>query len=145
LLVGLIGVSSVLSGCGGSGTTRGSLSGKVTLDDKPLTAGTVIFSNKDASEVDRAPIQSDGSYKSDNVPLGDVRIAVLAPSEGPKMPPGAKLPTGIPADHPQAKMYAESGSGGFNIPKAYSDPATSNLTFKVEGGSQTYNIPLKSK
>lgn len=139
LVVGLL----AASGCGNA-PTRGTLSGKVTLDDKPVTAGTVFFSKQDGSQSDRAPIQSDGTYKSENVPLGDVRVAVQAPTAGPKMPPGAKMPSGMPADHPQAKIYNNAGGDTFNIPKALSDPATSNITVKVEPGAKTYDIPLKS-
>lgn len=143
LLVACVVVSAALQGCGG-GPTRGTLSGKVTFNDKPLTAGTVIFSNKDASEIDRTSIQSDGTYKSDNVPLGEVRVAVLAPTGGPSMPPGAKLPSDLPADHPQAQLYANKGGAGVNLPKTLSDPATSNITVNVERGAKTFDIQLKA-
>jgi len=132
-----------LQGCGGS-PARGTLSGKVTFNDKPLTAGTVIFSKQDSSETEVTPIQPDGTYKSENVPLGDLRIGVLAPTGGAAMPGGGKLPPRVPADHPQAKMYAQSASGqGVNLPKHLSDPATSKITVKVEPGAKTFDIQLK--
>lgn len=39
LVVGLL----VLSGCGGSGTDRETVSGAVTLDGKPLETGSILF------------------------------------------------------------------------------------------------------
>ena len=133
-----------LVGCGGA---TGSLSGKVTLDGQPVTTGSVIFTNGNSAQNQLASIQSDGSYKADGVPVGDVKVAVSVPPSGGSMPAdaakSAKLPPGIPADHPAAKAYAAS-SGGANVPKEYTDPTTSNLTVKVAGGSQTYDIPLKS-
>jgi hypothetical protein len=100
-------------------------------------------------ENESTAIQSDGTYSSNNVPTGDVRVSVFVPSAASSMPPGApKLPPGVPADHPQAKMYADKAAkgGGASVPATYSDPATSGLTVKVDnGGSQTYDIALKSK
>jgi len=144
LLVGGFVVLTALQGCGG-GSARGTLSGKVTFNDKPLTGGTVIFVNQDASEVDRTAIQSDGTYKSENVPLGDVRVAVLASGGGVAMPAGAsKAITDVPPDNPQAKLYGKAAGGSVNLPKALSDPTTSNITVKVERGANTFDIPLKA-
>lgn len=131
-----------VAGCGGE--PRGKLSGTVTFDNKPLPGGTVIFMTDDNSKTEHVPIQSDGKYSSDNIPLGKLRVAVLPPASGPVMPAGAKV-TGAPADHPQAKLYSQANSAPpVNIPEALRDPATSNITVEVTGGEQpSFDIPLK--
>lgn len=138
-------IASQLVGCGGA--ARGTVSGKVTLDGQPVTAGSVSFTNGNSVDNESAAIQSDGTYSSTNVPTGEVRVSVYVPSAGSAMPAGApKLPPSVPADHPQAKMYADKAKGTANVPTTYSDPATSGLTVKVDSGSsQTYDIALKSK
>lgn len=132
----------VVAGCGGE--PRGKLSGTVTFDNKPLSGGTVIFMTEDNSKTEHVPIQSDGKYSSDNIPLGKLRVAVLPPAGGPVMPSGAKV-TGAPADHPQAKLYSQANAGpSVNIPEAMRDPATSNITVEVTGGEQPpFPIDLK--
>jgi hypothetical protein len=136
---------SLLPGCGGA---TGTLSGKVTLDGQPVTTGTVLFTNGNSAQNAMVSIQSDGTYKAEGVAVGDMKVGVTAPPpNASSMPKGAKgPPPGIPADHPQAKLYSQgSTTPGFDIPKEYSNPETSNLTVKVEGGQQTYDIALKSK
>jgi hypothetical protein len=139
----LIVVSLSLAGCGESLAT---VSGKVTLNDKPLTGGTVILVSEDGKKTEQVPIQADGKYSSDKVPLGNVKVAVWPPPVFKKaaLPPGYKAPN-LPPGAPNAGVYADRpDEESFDIPKTLQDPKTSNLTVTVKGGSQTFDIPLKS-
>jgi hypothetical protein len=146
-------------GCGGTGT----VTGKVTYNGEPLPSGTVIFWNADGKGTKEAEIQSDGTYKIDQMPAGPARVAVMTspsaeaagggrggppgrgPSGGPPhsmVPPADKLPPGVDP----GKMY---GNGkpepkkSVKIPTTYADPEKSGLKYTVTKGPQEWDIPLK--
>jgi hypothetical protein len=131
---------------GGCGESFAELSGKVTLNDKPLPGGTVVFATEDGSKMEQVAIKPDGTYSSNKIPYGNLRVGVLPPAKSPgdAMPKNVKLPPGIPADHPQAKIYLQAAGGSVDIPPALRDPAKSNITVKVDGSQKTFDIPLKS-
>lgn len=62
----------------GCGPATGSISGKVTYKDKPLTGGTVTFLTSD-NKVKTAIIKTDGNYTIDKVAVGDAKIGVTPP------------------------------------------------------------------
>jgi hypothetical protein len=95
--------------------------GRVTLDGRPFTAGTVVFVGPTGSTV--AEIQSDGSYRATNVPLGQVRV-LLAPSG----PAGAARDGRSPAP-----------------PSRYRSADTSGLTLTVSPGDNPYDIVLTAR
>jgi len=129
LFLGLL----VLGGCG-SGGAANSLSGKVTLNGNPV-GGTLTFSGG-GKEVGPVPINPDGTYKVENLPVGEVNIIVKGfPGVGvgmPTAPPpaikGMEMPTGA------AKM-------GVAPPARYAAPGN-GLTVTVKGGKQTHDIVL---
>jgi hypothetical protein len=131
-----------LAGCGGDNRAR--VSGKVTYQDKPLPGGTVVFVTEDNGKQDRAPIQPDGTYSAANVPMGNLRVGVEPATKGAigNMPIDAAKPV-IPADSPAAKVYGQSGAAYVDIPENLRNPATSNITLKVEKSAQTFDITLK--
>jgi hypothetical protein len=59
-------------GCGGG--SKGTVSGEVSLDGKPLPAGNVIFTPANGPAV-AGPIK-DGKYTAEGVPTGDVRVSL---------------------------------------------------------------------
>ncbi|HEX5270280.1 MAG TPA: hypothetical protein VFW33_07335, partial [Gemmataceae bacterium] len=63
-------VGSLALGPLGCGWGTGTVSGKVTYNDQPLTNGTVIFSNADGKGNRTADIQADGTYKIEGMPVG---------------------------------------------------------------------------
>lgn len=83
---------------------------------KPLTYGTVVFVGGDNIPV-RALSDGDGHYQATQVPVGNAKIAVMAPPS-PSEPAAA-------------------------IPQKYLDAGISDLTYTVSSGSQTHNIDLK--
>lgn len=55
-----------------------SLTGTITVDDKPLTSGRIIF-HLDDDQFVGAKIKADGTYKVDRVPPGRHKISVEFP------------------------------------------------------------------
>lgn len=113
-------------GCS-SNKDKDSVSGKVTLNGKPVT-GIVAFIYPDNKEV-TGPIQAEGKYTISNPPAGEVKVVVKGGIIGGKVvaPTGATgAPSGPVVESPPAK-YASPNNG---------------LTFTVKGGHQTYDIPL---
>jgi hypothetical protein len=123
-LLGLV----MLPGCGeGPGTE---ITGTVRFDGEPLTGGKVTFyhPSKPGRNV-TATIQPDGTYKIMAVPAGKVKVTVVA------LPPLRKHRD---ARRPHTDLNLP------NIPLKYSDPETTDLVCPVRGGSQTFDIELKS-
>ena len=72
-----------VAGCNGDGRpTRVKVSGKVTVDGIPVTAGGVSFKPVEGGRPGGGAIQQDGSYnvtmyrKNDGLPLGSYKVAV---------------------------------------------------------------------
>mgnify|MGYP001426170676 CR=1 FL=1 len=136
-------------GCGSKGT----ISGTVTYKGTPLAAGSVVFVPGKEGPSITAPI-IDGKYTVEKVPVGSAKIAVMSIStEGTdsfmtQIMTGGK--GGPPKDAPmpeEARKLFEGGGGqtkkGVKIPEQYNDPEKSGLTYTVESGNQTHDIPLK--
>jgi hypothetical protein len=71
----LLTLALVVAGCGSGG--RGTVSGKVSYQGKPLTGGLVTFNNPGGvAKVVTAEIQGDGSYKATNVPAEKTGIEI---------------------------------------------------------------------
>lgn len=134
------------AGCGGG---KGSVSGKVFYQGKPLGGGTVSFV-PEGGGVMSSPIEEDGSYAIRNVPPGTVKITVETESFRPPALTGVG-PGGGPsgsmmkymreknpqmADPQRAKKYVP-------IPAEYGDPSKTNLTYAVKSGKQEHPIELK--
>jgi len=129
-----------LPGCGGE--KLATVTGKVTYKDKPVKGGTVIFTNDDFSKVERTPIDNEGSYKSERVPFGTLKVGV----EPIPKPPAAFMPKGagkkgMPADAPN---YSGKSEGEYvDIPANLRDPQKSNITVTIDDQKKQFDIPLK--
>jgi hypothetical protein len=131
-----------LVGCG-KGT--GYVTGKVTYKGQPVTSGAVVFYGADGT-TDSGRIDRKGTYTVAQAPSGAVRVAVM-PAKARRQP---GLPvnrsTGLPKEPPAkdgddiAPPAPTAGKAAF--PEKYADPETSPLTFKVSGGTQTFDIDL---
>ena len=121
----------VLTGCGQS--NRASLTGKVTLDGKPLDTGTVGFLPVTQGPAGYATIQAGGGYTAQTGTIkglapGDYLVTVQA--MGPMPPPTPQDPEPLPASL---------------LPAKYSAKETSGLRCTVPPGGTTYDIELKSQ
>jgi hypothetical protein len=125
-----------LAGCSAH---KGSLSGTVTFQGKPIVYGTVIAVCSDGISRS-ANIEPDGSYRFDSLPTGEVKLAVLSPEpyepsssirRGERSGPAKSAPNG-PVDH----------SKWVKIPEEYADPRISGLATRVTAGHSTSDLQL---
>jgi len=123
-----------VAGCTTGGGAKNSVTGKVTLDGKPVS-GIVAFVYPDKQEV-TSPIGPDGGYSIPEPKPGTVKVVVR--SMQPLGGGGLKAPPkGGP---PMAEMPGTGG--GTPPPKKYEAANTTPLTYEVAPGRQTYDIPL---
>ena len=160
-----------LPGCGGGGG-KAKVTGTVTLDGKPLPAGTIAFIPEKGPAV--AASIRDGVYTAAAVPIGDVKVTVETASlrhlAGDEKKSGldptrfekkggldpAHYPTNDPKMPAEAKAYFEKQSqlaseakdmaGRYRpIPDRYTNPETSGLSLTVKSGENKFDVPLTSK
>jgi len=129
--------AAVVLAAGCAKKDKDSVSGKVTLGGQPV-AGIVTFAY-DKSEIS-APTTADGSYIFTAPPPGQVKVTVK-PLPGAGAGALAPPPKGGP-DMPSMPAGTASGQG-VPPPAKYGSPATSDLSYEVKAGKQTYNIDLK--
>ena len=129
----------LLCGCGGG---RGTVSGKVAFDGKPVPTGMISFHSKVGNkEVNNAAILN-GSYSISNIPAGetDVTIKSVDPAKAASGS-GAKASKEGGAD---ARSAPKEGTSNYvPIPQRYSVPDQAGLTLTVTKGEQTFNVDLK--
>jgi hypothetical protein len=117
------------SGCSGTTDAGDSLSGKVTLGPDPVS-GTVVLVTGDGKEVPTT-LKVDGTYLFTKPPVGHVKILVRS------------MNTGLPSTAPPKDAPAMPKLGGVAPPPKYADAKTSNLSYDIKPGKQTYDIPLE--
>lgn len=159
---------------GGCGSGKGTLSGEVTLDGKPLPSGTITF--YPAKKSLGNPLVSaitDGKYSVSGVPVGNMKVAVettsikrqadtfqasasssnMARSMGQRKGGGALPPEAKKAMDEEKKSAEESKQKSKElmdkyrpIPGKYENKDTSGLSVEVKPGSNPpYNVSLSSK
>ena len=115
------------------------LSGRITFEDndEPLTTGTIAFV-KGADQA-RSDIDSDGRYKlgflgaSDGLPPGEYQIYIQAVH--------TEYVYGRPNADGEAEVIDRIETPF--IADKYRDPATSGLTFTVDGKSKMFDIKVE--
>lgn len=122
------------------GKPKGVVTGVVNYQGKPLTSGIVSFVPEQGGSID-SPIDTEGKYRVENVPPGKAKIAVqeggLTDVEALK---GVKSPKS-PDEMKKAMMPRLAKDS--KLPKVYSDPEKSGLSYTVQPGSQNHDIELK--
>ena len=128
-LVALVGVA----GCGKSGGPTGTVTGRVTHQDTPLTEGTISFSSAGQFPVIASGvIQPDGTYSlrfgnEPGIPVGQYRVTVH--------PPAVQIDFAKPGPPAPRKEYPQ-------IPPPYRNPATSPLEAEISEGRQELDFEL---
>lgn len=139
-----------LSGCGSEGGPETvSVSGKVSVDGKPIEGAQVNFFSEEHNFVSTGVTDADGAYQlyAGAVP-GENKVWIS------KMPPGG--PAGDPEENPEidpgqieAMSEAEfptEAVGNEELPAKFSDPDQTVLKFMVpEDGSDKADFKLTSK
>ncbi len=129
----------------GCDPARGTVSGRVTYQGRPLPTGTVQFFCGDG-QILSGLIREDGTYSVADVPAGPVRVTVVS---HPPVPTGFQLPQHLPPSN-GAPAFSTNGpttakapaNRAVAIPERYGAPEHSGLSLEVTRGDQVYDIPL---
>jgi hypothetical protein len=127
----------VAAGCGDSSA---SVSGRVTLNGKPLTGGAVTF-HAAGGRTEGSWIDPEGHYAIARAPVGEVKVTVVVnpTREPPKLPRKRDVP-----QHPESQAAEGAPAGkAVAIPPRYKDPEKSGLTYTLSRGPQVIDIDLK--
>ena len=105
----------------------GMVSGKITLQDKPVTEGYIAFNSRDQGVAAGANLSAAGAYQlTSPLPIGSYVVTIS--------PPPAPPPLSAPANATPPTS---------EIPAKYRDETTSDLKFDVEEGENTGNFDLQ--
>jgi hypothetical protein len=128
-----------VAGCQPPAVRLGHVSGRVTFQGQPVTAGTVNFSNYESGVFMSARLDDQGDYVVEmaqgyGLPVGTYQVTVVP------LPP--EVVTGIvqaPGSVPvQAKIKEYP-----NIPASYRDAKTSGLSVTVPADGIVFNIDME--
>jgi hypothetical protein len=125
----VLGSIALLAGCGGGKGLTAKVSGKVTLDNQPLTKGDVTFSpTTPDGQIAYGTIDSSGNYTlktggDTGIKPGEYEVSVRATGEPPA------------SDKPPPLL----------TPEKYADPKKSGWKFTVKAGSNTFDLPMVSE
>jgi hypothetical protein len=133
LVVALGWVLCFTAGCGPKVKPTGEVYGKVTINGKLVTAGTVQFFPEDGGDPVGTELGPDGNYRATGVPVGRAKVAIETLDYKQLTPPPAGL----------AKMMGGPRAAYVPIPQKYEKPDTSGLVFDVEKGKKSWDIELQ--
>ncbi len=105
--------------CGPAEPPSGSVSGKVTYNGQPLTAGVVTLINEATGVGGSVKLDSSGGYYIQTIRTGQYKVAV----HNVPPPPGGKVVM-------------------LNIPEKFQDIQSSGLSVTVEEGKNTSDLKL---
>jgi hypothetical protein len=111
--------------------TGATLEGTVSYGKEKVEAAMVIAQNDKGSS--STFLDENGRYKLENVPLGEVNIAV-----------DTEAGKGQATGRMVAKAHGR-GNGGpriIDVPKQFADPATSGIKTTINKGSNEYDIKI---
>jgi hypothetical protein len=125
----MIGAGALLTlvGCGGTGT----VSGKVTLNGKPVPGGAVTIHDSEGQSRNGG-INKDGTYSVSNLAPGPAKVSVFTAMEMKQV----RNPEGG-AKNPLGEFVA--------IPDKYRSRDTSGLTLDVKSGKQDYDVKMEGE
>jgi hypothetical protein len=126
------------SGCGKSGASAGSVTGRVTYSTQPVTQGFIVFESRAQGALHAAPLDAEGKYELPEVRVGDYNVVVQPPE--PERPSES---SGTPAQI-RAKMASVKVVDPKNIPRIYRAYETTPLKRSVESGANMFDFELAS-
>lgn len=144
-VIAIASISAFLPGCGGYnyGPT-GKITGRLTLDGKPLATGTAVsFMQMEKGFLAFGLTDADGkfevkSWNNGDMPVGKYKV-MLAPSTTSTAPP-AKPPSAEEAfENPELVDPVAK----IDFPKKYRDTSTSGLEVEVKAGKNEFPLDLK--
>jgi hypothetical protein len=133
----------IVAGC----ASKGTISGQITYQGKPIPSGTVVMVPEKGQAV--TGIITDGHYQVKGIVKGMAKIAVQTAEGAAFNRPMQRMPKGMgppkelgldPALFDASAQHSQVKS--MRIPEKYRDPEKSGLTYTVKGGEQELNIDL---
>lgn len=140
---------SMTIGCGESGPSLGKVTGKVTLDGKPVANAIVSFVPEDGRRASSATTNADGIYNlayisQEGAVIGKHKVSVTSTPEAT-----TQTMEDIPSDDPRYAEMMQSRQSDYNtgkvkekIPASYN--SKTELVYEVKSGSNTIDLPLTS-
>lgn len=151
-------------GCGGGKAT---VTGKVTIDGKPLPAGRISFVPSKGGAGVGADIK-DGQYTVEKVPVGSVKVTVETTTIKTKIdaltvaaqqfarsqpPPNAKVPENAKQSLEEERKEAEKKNQELKdlrtkyvpVPEKYGKDNETPITTEVKPGTNTFDVTLQSR
>lgn len=140
-LAAAIAPALMLTGCGkASDPGTVAVSGKVTMDDKPVTQASVAFIGKEGARLSTATTDNAGKFTI-RAALGKNAVTVAKASSNPT-PPASDEPQLMPSQGEYQKISEGVKS---DVPAKYGDPKTSGLSIDVAAGMKDVEFALSSK
>jgi hypothetical protein len=131
-LLALLGLGLLLTGCSNEvryAETGATLEGTVSYGTEKLGAAFLVVQNKTGSS--QGSVDENGHYKLENVPLGEVNIAVNTDAaKGMLMGKAMQASKGKATGAPKIT----------EVPRMYHDPNTSGIKTTVNKGQNTFDI-----
>src|SRR6516162_8701931 len=123
--------------------SRGTITGNVTFENRPVVTGTVILVDE-SNQPFAGAIEPNGRYSVKDVPFGRIKVTVSSPNpirNRESLTAANKL-----AKEPQDARLVPDGfdpKTWFEIPVKYADHFTSGLTVTINEPNTTFDILLK--
>lgn len=141
-LLGLALAAVAVASCEGRGEripeTGATLEGTVTYGKQKVMYAMVVAAGPGGPGSATGYIGEDGRYKLENVPLGQVKLAVITDAAK-----GQVMHAGLYAG-PDAKGSKKKAPPKFiDVDQVFADPETSGLSTTVNQGKNEYNIVMK--
>lgn len=130
---------TMIACCGcGRGASHATVTGRVTLDGKPVANAFIVFVGEDGRATRPAVIQPDGSYRVERAPTGRVLVSIDGvPDAGPPIsglpPRPGKQPPKEP-DDPELALIRAGMAAAAQAPARFKDPAQSGLVLELRPG-----------
>jgi hypothetical protein len=129
------------AGCGPTAAPTGTVSGVITLQGKPLAAGTVSFRNDEKGLVASMQLDASGRYElrfagGKQIPIGMYAVTISPPE--PHVLTAAEL-----ASEKSAAVKNAAPPPRQDIPQKYRFAETSGLSFTVDAGANTFDLDLQ--
>ena len=115
--------------------TGASIEGTITYNGNPVPQALVVVAGEDRSA--NSFLSTPGKYQVQNVPLGEVKIAVNTQAAFGRMRADVMRES-------KGKADPNAGSSGFvSVPEKYASPATSGIVTTIKEGTNVFEINIK--
>lgn len=133
-------------GCGGEGYgPTGKITGRLTMDGKPLAAGTAVsFMQMEKGFLAFGLTDADGkfevgSWNKGDMPVGTYKVMLAPPSAPTK--PAKEVSASEAFENPELLEPTVKA----DFPPKYRDTNTSGLEYEIKSGPNHFDIDLKSE